>query len=65
MAEIHIKYYHSAFGKLILGSSDGRLCHCDWLCRRNRAWVDARIQKFFHAVFVEQNVWTPDQKPLI
>jgi methylated-DNA-[protein]-cysteine S-methyltransferase len=55
MAEIHIKYSHSAFGKLILESFNGKLCLCDWLCRRNRAWADARNQKFFHAVFVEQD----------
>jgi methylated-DNA-[protein]-cysteine S-methyltransferase len=53
MAEIQIKYFQTIFGKLILGSFDGNLCLCDWLCRKNRAWVDTRIQKFFHAVYVE------------
>lgn len=42
---IHIQYYPTRCGELIVGSYGQALCLCDWKCRRNRETVDKRIQK--------------------
>lgn len=52
---IQIKYYQSAFGELIIGSFEGKLCLCDWRYRQTRNKIDERIQKFFDAEYLEMN----------
>lgn len=46
---IHIQYYTTRCGELIVGSYGQALCLCDWKCRKNRETVDRRIQKALHA----------------
>ena len=40
---IVIGLYNSECGELVLGSVGDRLCMCDWLARRNRKSIDARL----------------------
>lgn len=42
---IHISYYQSPFGELILGEYNNQLCLCDWNHRKMRKQIDTRIQK--------------------
>ncbi len=51
--QIHISYYKTKIGELILGSFDGKLCLLDYRNRNNRSTIDKRITKFFKADFVE------------
>lgn len=53
MESIHIQYYHSIYGELIMGSFCGQLCLCDWLYRKNREAVDERIRKGLNTEFQE------------
>lgn len=46
---IHIQYYQTPCGELIVGSYGQALCLCDWKSRKNRAGVDKRIQKALKA----------------
>lgn len=46
---IHIQYYPTRCGELIVGSYAQYLCLCDWKCRKNRETVDKRIQKALNA----------------
>lgn len=48
---IHIRYYPSPCGELILGSFGGKLCLCDWMDEKRRAMIDARIQNALHASY--------------
>ncbi|MBN8565678.1 MAG: methylated-DNA--[protein]-cysteine S-methyltransferase [Flavobacteriales bacterium] len=50
---IHIHYYHSPIGELVLGDYNDQLCLCDWRYRKMRNEVDARILKGLQAEFVE------------
>lgn len=45
--------YESPCGVLLLGSSDGRLCLCDWLVERHHAGVERRLERLLHARFEE------------
>lgn len=51
---IHIHYYHSPVGELILGDFNNQLCLCDWRYRKMRREVDARILKGLQAEFKEE-----------
>lgn len=51
---IHIHYYQSPVGELILGDFNGQLCLCDWRYRKMRNEVDTRILKGLQADFVEK-----------
>lgn len=51
--KIIIKYYNSAFGELILGSFQNKLCLCDWCYRKMRAAIDKRIQTNLNAEYEE------------
>jgi methylated-DNA-[protein]-cysteine S-methyltransferase len=51
---IHIHYYNSPVGELILGDFNNQLCLCDWRYRKIRGEVDARILKGLHAEFKEE-----------
>ena len=44
--------YESPCGVLLLGSSGGRLCLCDWLVERHHARVK-RLERLLHAGFEE------------
>jgi methylated-DNA-[protein]-cysteine S-methyltransferase len=50
---IHIHYYQSPVGELILGDFNDQLCLCDWRYRKMRNAIDARILKGLQAEFVE------------
>ena len=55
MNVIHIHYYKSPIGEIMLGSYDGKLCLADWRYRRMRTTIDKRIQKALNASYVEEN----------
>ncbi|WP_342344010.1 methylated-DNA--[protein]-cysteine S-methyltransferase [Carboxylicivirga mesophila] len=50
---IAIQYFKSAFGELIIGSYDNKLCLCDWRYRKMRTNIDKRIQKALNADYKE------------
>ena len=54
MRQIHIAYYNSPFGEMILGSYDDRLCMADWKDRKRRETIDKRVQKALKASFTEK-----------
>jgi len=53
MKKIHIGYYKTKIGELLLGSFDDKLCLLDFRYRRMRKTVDARIQKGVNAEYLE------------
>lgn len=53
MSKIHIQYYKSKVGELIVGSFGDKLCMLDWKYRRMRATVDSRIKNGLKAEFLE------------
>ncbi len=55
MNTIHIRYYQSPAGELILGSTGDRLCLCDWRYRSMREAIDQRIRSGLEANFAEGN----------
>jgi methylated-DNA-[protein]-cysteine S-methyltransferase len=54
VTQINIQYLPTAFGELILGSFQGKLCLCDWRFRKMRERVDARIKSLLDANYVLQ-----------
>ena len=52
---IHIQFYKTKIGELILGSFDNKLCMLDFRYRRMRKSVDRRIQKGLNATFEERD----------
>ena len=60
-ANIHIQYYQTPVGELIIGAYDNQLCLCDWRYRKMRQQVDNRLQKFFNASYKEQSDPVIDQ----
>lgn len=52
---IHIHYYNSPVGELVLGDFNNQLCLCDWRYRKMRNEVDNRILKGLEAEFVEES----------
>lgn len=55
MNHIHIQYFKTGIGELILGSFEGQLCLLDYRYRKMRQAVDERIRKGVEAEFTEQN----------
>ncbi|MDD2558966.1 MAG: methylated-DNA--[protein]-cysteine S-methyltransferase [Desulfuromonadaceae bacterium] len=55
MNQIHIQYYQTKIGELILGSFDKKLCLLDFRSRKKRTSVDNRIKDALKADFVEQD----------
>jgi len=53
--QIHIQYYKTNIGELILGSFESKLCILDFRYRKLRTIVDARVKKILGAEFVEQD----------
>ncbi len=51
---IHISYYKTKIGELILGSFEEKLCLLDFRYRKMRTTVDNRIKKYLNAEFIEQ-----------
>jgi len=54
MNKISIKYFHTPFGELILGSFKDQLYLCDWRYRKMRSQIDNRIQKVLNGYFKEE-----------
>jgi methylated-DNA-[protein]-cysteine S-methyltransferase len=50
---IHLHYYQSPVGELVLGDFNNQLCLCDWRYRKMRSEVDSRILKGLQAEFEE------------
>jgi methylated-DNA-[protein]-cysteine S-methyltransferase len=55
MNQISIQYFKTAYGELILGSFDNKLCLCDWRYRKMRQAVDNRLLRGINGVFTEKN----------
>lgn len=53
-AEIHIQYFKTPVGELVLGEHEGRLCMADWRYRKMRERIDARLGKGLNATFSEK-----------
>jgi len=53
-AEIHIQYFKTPVGELVLGEYEGRLCMSDWRYRKKREIIDARVIKGLNATFTEK-----------
>ena len=51
---IHVRFYETAWGPLLLGSFGGRLCLCDWWHGRHRSATDHRLQKSLQAAYEER-----------
>ncbi len=54
MNKIHIQYFKTPVGEMILGSYDNKLCMADWRYRKRRESIDTRVQKGLKAIFVEE-----------
>ncbi|MGV3630675.1 MAG: methylated-DNA--[protein]-cysteine S-methyltransferase [Bacteroidota bacterium] len=54
MEKVHITYWKTAFGELLLGDHKGKLVLCDWRHRKMREQVDQRIKTGLNAEFAEQ-----------
>jgi len=55
MNKIHIQYFKTTFGELIIGSLNEYLCLCDWRYRKMRLEIDDRIQSILGAKYSEEN----------
>ena len=55
MKNIHIQYYNSPVGEMLLGSYEGKLCLADWKFRRMRRSIDKRIQNGLKAEYVDES----------
>ncbi|NLA50403.1 MAG: methylated-DNA--[protein]-cysteine S-methyltransferase [Bacteroidales bacterium] len=55
MSHIHIQYFKTGIGELILGSFEGQLCLLDYRYRKMRQAVDERIRKGLNTEFTEKD----------
>ena len=55
MNQVHIQYYKTKIGEMVLGSFDEKLCLLDYRYRKMRASVDNRIRNGLKASFVERD----------
>ena len=55
MNKIHIAYYKSPVGEILLGSYGSKLCLADWRYRKMRSSIDNRIQKTLKAAYVKES----------
>lgn len=53
--KIVVHSFKSPYGELILGDFNERLCLCDWKYRKMRSSIDARIQSFLQADYIDGN----------
>jgi methylated-DNA-[protein]-cysteine S-methyltransferase len=51
--KIYIRYFKTAYGELMLGSYEDKLCLCDWRFRKMRASIDRRVCEGLQADYVE------------
>lgn len=58
---IYLQYFHSPYGELVLGESEGELCLCDWKYRKMRDQIDNRIQTGLQAEFKLEETELLDQ----
>lgn len=54
MERIHIQYFESPLGELILGTFELQLCLCDWLSSPKRSAVDKRIRRGLRSDYSEE-----------
>lgn len=54
MNTVYITNYDSAYGTLLIGDYEGKLCLLDWKYRSRRLQVDERICNFLSAKYVHQ-----------
>jgi methylated-DNA-[protein]-cysteine S-methyltransferase len=52
---ILISYFKTAYGELIMGSFQDKLCLCDWRYRKMRQTNDTRIQTGIESTYLEGN----------
>lgn len=52
-ASIHIAYWRTVYGELMLGSFQDKLCLCDWRYRHKRISIDQRLQKKWTVQYTE------------
>ena len=52
---IHVQYYQTKIGELILGSFKSKLCLLDYRYRKTRISIDNRLKKGLNAEFVEED----------
>ncbi len=66
MNSIHIQYYPTQIGELILGAYKNQLCLLDFKHRKGRLRIDNRLQKGLKASYLEQDepVLTETRKQL-
>lgn len=55
MSHIHIQYFKTGIGELIMGSFEGQLCLLDYRYRKMRQAVDERIRKGLNTEFTEKD----------
>ncbi len=55
MQQILTQLYESPIGELLIGSLDNQVVLCDWAYRKMRPSIDARIQSFFNAEYVDKS----------
>lgn len=55
MNTLHIDYFKTPFGELIIGDYDNHLCLCDWRYRKMRSSIDNRIINNLKAELIEQS----------
>lgn len=53
MQQINIQYFKTAYGELIIGGFNGKLCLCDWRYRKMRETVDKRLKNRLVANYVQ------------
>ncbi len=58
---IKIEPFKTAYGELLLGDFDNKLCLCDWQYRKMRSKIDNRIKQGLQAQYKEQNSDIIDQ----
>ncbi len=56
-----ISYHQTPCGEMILGSTDGRLCLCDWTNSRHRRTVDNRLQKLLSSRYMQGDTPVMDE----
>jgi len=55
MSNIHIQYFKTPYGELLLGEHDNRLIICDWRYRKMRETIDRRLQTNLKSNYTEKN----------
>ena len=53
--QIHIEYFKTSFGELLLGCFNNQLCIADWRFRKMRTAIDQRIQSALDAIYTEES----------